>query len=511
MDNRGEKIRTLLTELISLDSLTGTARERSVEGWLLRQLSAFGPAVEAGSIAVPHDPAGRAAIYAFVRGSRRQTVLFMNHHDVVSTEAYGSLAGLAFSPESLAEELKKIETDAEVQADLASGDWLFGRGACDMKGGLAAQLAVLEEYAEQPDGVTLLFLSVPDEESFSAGMRAALLFLKELKEREKLEYSVLVDCEPNQMENGRLTAFTGSVGKVLPVLFAQGRDVHISRYTEGLNPLGIIARIIAATEGNAALIDTCGIEKTPPPAWVFLRDQKEQYDFSLPKRAAAYGSFLTFQKTPADVLAILQKAASAAIADCRSKTGTAVSMDIITFADLWKKASAQPGFPDFQTELTAQTLQALQDGTMDYPACTLQAIGRTIDFMKLTEPVLVLAFAPPYYPAADSRAMDSPSFAGLTASLEGHFPLRLCRYFTGVSDCSYCGIEKSLDTAAFEANTPLWGQAYSFDLPLLQELQIPFLLLGPWGKDLHERTERVHVGSLCQDLPDILWHIMKTI
>lgn len=51
--------------------------------------------------------------------------------------------------------------------DVASGEWIFGRGAADMKGGLAAGLAVLlgigEEVLDGTCGMdgNVLFLSVP--------------------------------------------------------------------------------------------------------------------------------------------------------------------------------------------------------------------------------------------------------------------------------------------------------------------------------------------------------------
>ncbi len=42
----------------------------------------------------------------------------------------------------------------------------------------------------------VLFLSVPDEESYSVGMRGAAGFLADLREREKLSYDLLIDLEP---------------------------------------------------------------------------------------------------------------------------------------------------------------------------------------------------------------------------------------------------------------------------------------------------------------------------
>lgn len=45
----------------------------------------------------------------------------------------------------------------------------------------------------------------------------------------------------------------------------------------------------------------------------------------------------------------------------------------------------------------------------------------------------------------------------------------------------------------------------------MAELKIPFLLLGPWGKDLHERTERVNIASVSEELPKILRHVVEYI
>ena len=51
----------------------------------------------------------------------------------------------------------------------------------------------------------------------------------------------------------------------------------------------------------------------------------------------------------------------------------------------------------------------------------------------------------------------------------------------------------------------------SYHLDSLKKLQIPFLLLGPWGKDLHEGTERVHIDSVSRKLPHILDAIISYV
>lgn len=47
------------------------------------------------------------------------------------------LSEYAFDCDELRKQLEKIELSEDVQADLESNDYLFGRGACDMKSGVA--------------------------------------------------------------------------------------------------------------------------------------------------------------------------------------------------------------------------------------------------------------------------------------------------------------------------------------------------------------------------------------
>lgn len=109
-----------------------------------------------------------------------------------------------------------------------------------MKGGLAAGLAVLDEIGEQVlDGTdrlngNILFLAVPDEESYSAGMRGAAGFLMDLREREGLSYDLLIDLEPMSRDEEGQEVFLGSVGKCMPVVLVQGRTAHVSRCFDGI-------------------------------------------------------------------------------------------------------------------------------------------------------------------------------------------------------------------------------------------------------------------------------------
>lgn len=103
----------------------------------------------------------------------------------------------------------EFETDETIVSELKSGEWIVGRGACDMKGGLAAQLAVFEAYAKHPGNASLLFVSLPDEESYSAGMRAAIPVLKEFRETYGLQYKILINSEPNPKKGNTIVRIPG--------------------------------------------------------------------------------------------------------------------------------------------------------------------------------------------------------------------------------------------------------------------------------------------------------------
>lgn len=508
-----ERVLKIAKEAVNIYSPTNTAAERDIEEYLLRIMREM-PYFQrhdwlCGAYALPGDVWQRSCIYGLVLGKSRRTVIYMGHHDVVDTDVYGTLAEIATQPERLAQALQETALDKEVQEDLASGQWLFGRGTCDMKGGTAAQLAVLEQYAANPDSGSLLFLSVPDEEAFSAGMRGCLPLLQELRERYKLSYELAVNCEPNSRENGLQTVYSGTVGKMLPCVLVQGRAVQIGSYYEGVNPVAIIAEIVSRTEGDRFLVDKEGDEQTLPPVWNYMRDFKGCYDFSLPRRGGAYCNILTFRRQPEEVLQWLEAKCHEAAGAAMAKQGSGNEVAVLRYEQLVQKAKKKSGFRTFYQELQQELARRLQEEKADFPTLTLWAMEQVLDFSGCEEPVVVIGFAPPYYPPLSSKNLVQ-DFAQVENFVQTLLPVRLQRYFMGISDCSYLGTEQATDDV-FGSNAPVWGELYSFDSRALAALQIPFLLLGPWGKDLHRRTERVHIGSLCHELPQILQKLNRFI
>src|SRR5919107_3037404 len=122
----------LAQRLMSYDSSTPEGLRNAaafVQGWL-------------GSHEIEHevhDFDGLPVILATVGPDHGPTVVLHGHIDVVPAH------GAQFSPR-------------------VQGDRLIGRGAYDMKGGLAAMMCALKDCAEQQQ-VRVRFLCVPDEEA----------------------------------------------------------------------------------------------------------------------------------------------------------------------------------------------------------------------------------------------------------------------------------------------------------------------------------------------------------
>jgi arginine utilization protein RocB len=63
----------------------------------------------------------------------------------------------------------------------------------------------------------------------------------------------------------------------------------------------------------------------------------------------------------------------------------------------------------------------------------------------------------------------------------------------------------------FEANTPVWGDTYSIPFAGMRELNAPVLNVGPFGKDAHKKTERLHIQSAFVELPKLLENMVQSV
>ncbi len=118
------------------------------------------------------------------------------------------------------------------------GDRLFGRGACDMKAGVAGMAVAAEMLmAQKPQAGTLICTFVADEEDASVGTPCVI----EALAREGMSADLAIIGEPSWLDIA--VAHRG-----FAVMRAElhGRATHTSRREEGLDAVAAMARLIAA-------------------------------------------------------------------------------------------------------------------------------------------------------------------------------------------------------------------------------------------------------------------------
>jgi arginine utilization protein RocB len=67
------------------------------------------------------------------------------------------------------------------------------------------------------------------------------------------------------------------------------------------------------------------------------------------------------------------------------------------------------------------------------------------------------------------------------------------------------------DNAYVMDNMLLWGDVYSIPFDDLDEISMPVMNVGPWGRDIHKYTERVFKEDLINRAPDLMAFAIEEI
>lgn len=206
---RLDRILADATRLIAAPSENPGAGEAPAVEALAAMCEALGAEVMLGEVAP-----GRCNLHATLGGDRAGApIVFLGHSDVVP--AGEGWTGDPFTP--------RIE-----------GDRLVGRGATDMKGGIAAVLEAMRVLDELECDHPIELLVTVDEEDRATG---ALHYLQHAADRELL---ALVVAEPTDLDT-----IVGCRGAANLRLELSGRAAHAGRPSDGANAIDAAARIIA--------------------------------------------------------------------------------------------------------------------------------------------------------------------------------------------------------------------------------------------------------------------------
>lgn len=427
----------------------------------------------------------------------------------------------------------KVELSDEVKEDLDSGEWLFGRGVSDMKGGGSIQLSLIEEYSKDPNFKgNIVLIAVPDEENLSAGMRGAAYLLKSLKEKYDLEFKLMLNSEPHEREKDlRATIYDGSIGKIMPVFYVRGKLAHVGQVYSGLNPVNLLSEIIRRTELNPNFIEKVGTTTNPAPTWLYHKDRKMVYDVSLPIATCGYMSILPLERSPKSIMEELKEIAidsfKKVIEDMNTNYKAYTEIAEIEFeplpwepkvkfySELYDDAVNDSGedFKNAFNSLMEEIKEKFNKNEVTIIDSANMIIEKTLEYVKDKSPMVILALTPPYYPSTNNlmlgeKAKEINSVIGDIkdyARVNFKEDYKVENYFTGISDLSYAmSVSTKEDIDYIGENMLMWGDIYYIPLDIIKEISMPVLNVGPWGKDLHKYTERVNKNDLFYRTPQLV-------
>jgi acetylornithine deacetylase ArgE len=121
---------------------------------------------------------------------------------------------------------------------------LYGRGACDVKGGMAAMLAAMERLARErpPGAASVVGAFTVDEEAGFTGVRR---LARELP----AGAAFAIVAEPTRLE-----VVVAHKGLVRWRIRTRGRSCHSARPADGVNAVYLMAPVLAALEAYAAAL-----------------------------------------------------------------------------------------------------------------------------------------------------------------------------------------------------------------------------------------------------------------
>lgn len=486
-----------------------------------------------------NDPLGRFNVIALIRGEKspsNKTIILHGHTDTVGVEDFGELAAYAFDPDALEEKLKERRLDKELEEDLMSGDWMFGRGTNDMKAGLAVHLILFEEISKHVDKLSgnIIFMCNPVEENQHTGIIEAIDLLEELKIEEKLEYVVAINNDYTTAMSPNDTnryIYLGAVGKLLPCYYIVGKETHVGQCFEGLDPNLIAAELVRLINLNSELCDEYGGEYTLPPAALKLTDLKKDYNVQTPLESYVYFNYFLHDISVEEVTDILLKKGEIAFANvkqylekqylsyCTKTSQPYVPLKwkqrVTKYEDLYSKVKGKLG-EELDLILNEMT-EKMKAEHRDPRAIGLELVKKVKALSGDGDPEVILFYSPPYCPHNTLKEDNKELIKMIqkTADIVGKEygeTIKLMQFFPSLSDSSYLKIDDEESSIhRLINNFPSYQQIYNVPVKRIKKMNIPAVNFGTYGKDAHKSTERVYKPYTFEVLPRLILTTIETI
>ena len=481
----------------------------------------------------------RHSTYAFVKGTKgnsNKTVILIGHIDTVGVDDYTPIQEYAFKTEELPQKLKKsFDLSQEVLDDIESGEYMFGRGALDMKSGVAGHMYLIRYFSEHPEELdgNILQIAECDEEDNSKGIITALDELVELKKREGFEYIACINADYStnySPGDEHRYIYYGSIGKLLPCFVAFGKEAHVGQAFSAFDPNLLIAEVTRNMSLNTDLCDIAQGEVAIPPISLKQTDTKVGYTVQTALTAFSYYNYFTHGLGPGEVLQKCLDIGKTSFSDVIEYLNTQYRR----FCELSKvDFTALPWSPrvyswdEFYSELAekhgkkfTESLDAYarklneDDPTLDMRLFSLKVAEEAWKWHEDKSPALVVFFGSVYSARIEmtrktekERALlDAVETAVEKVRPESERLIKTRMFYPYISDSSFMAVCDELSSVqAIESNMPAWKHKYVHETDKILEINVPVVNIGTFGRDGHMLTERVDMKQTFRNVPNITY------
>lgn len=533
-------------QLVQINSVVNTDGERTIAETLYTLLSSF-PYFQAHKNNIVkqrtiQDFRERYNVIAYVKGTKKacsDTVVLLGHMDTVDIDDYGRLQEDACSPDKLMALLQEEDVPQQVKDHLHSNDWMFGRGVLDMKSGVAGQIYLLKYFSEHPQELAgnLVFIAVCDEEDGSHGMLSAIEQLNLWKQGHGFDYVAAINGEfvsPVYPDDPHRYIYKGTVGKLLPTFYISGAETHVGSVFSGMDPNFIAAEITRQIDYNPSLCDDANGESTVPPVSLKLSDLKPFYTVQTASGAYVYFNFFVHSLTPEQVLEKLREEAMQALRRTVSnfkqrhqeyciRAGEPYAeknwnIGLFTYQELQEHLVQKHGDP-YLHHMKEFKQKLLQDEDLDVRQFSVRVVEEACKWMNSDQPFVVMFYSSLYSPAATLNGHNDKECKlekALLQSMEEMQPmypepLKTRSYFPYISDMSFLQLKDGTDWQSMCRNHPGWGSKHSVNYESIRKLNIPFVNVGPYGMDAHNKYERMEMRYSAEIVPNLNYRIIRKL
>ena len=477
------------------------------------------------------DVVDRHSIIAYLKGKTNKTIILMGHIDTVDIKDFGQAQENAFNDDKLKDELKELFTlDEEIIDDINSGKYMFGRGALDMKSGVASHMYLMKYFSNHLDELNgnLLFIGECDEEGESLGIISCLDVLNELKQKEGFEYLACLNTDFNTPIDGNdnYAVHIGTIGKLLPCFVAFGKEAHVGKPFDSFDPNLLLSLISKRICYNTDLCD----KGVVPPVSLKQMDNKDSYTVQTALSAFGYYNYLMHESSPVDVMnkcidiamdafkeanqIINDNYASYCLKNNLEYSLINYEINVYSYERWYQKLSQEN--PNFEKDIKEYALKLNKENPdMDLRMFGYKMIEKSYEYYANKKPVVIIFFGTMFYSPSmcnDEYLLNAVDKALETVNKDSDKKTNKQLYYPYISDMSFLMINnKEKEIEEMLNNSPQHIYKYVYPYKKIMNLNVPVVNVGVYGKDGHKFTERVLKDYSFINVPNITFEIIKEL